>query len=86
MTVSYRVESGIFFLFETKLTLFKPEQDRKSHESRPDSWLHLSILNMIGDLYQWRKQKKNLTQVGKLDTCDAVIDPVSERLFFKLKN
>ena len=37
MTVSYRVESGMFFLFETKLTLFKPEQDRKSHESRPDS-------------------------------------------------
>ena len=52
MTVSFRVQSGMFFLFKTKLNLFKPEQDRKSHESRPDRWLNLSILNMIGDLYQ----------------------------------
>ena len=71
MTVSYRVQSGMFFLFETKLNLFKPEQDRKSHESRPDRWLHLSIVNMIGDLYQSRKQKK-ITQMGKSDKCDVV--------------
>jgi len=65
MTVSYRFQSGMFSLFETKLNLFKPEQVQKSHESRPDSWLHLSILNMIGDLYQSRKQKKNYT-TGKI--------------------
>ena len=76
MTISSRVQSGMFFfLFETKLTLFKPEQDRKSHESRPDRF---SAVNRIGDLYQSRKQKKNLTQMGKLDKCDALIDPVSE--------
>ena len=70
MTVSYRVESGMFSLFETeKLNLFKPKQDRKSHESRPDTWFLLFILNMIGELYQSRKQKKKKA---------VVIDPVSE--------
>lgn len=82
MTVSYRVQSGMFSLFETeKLNLFKPKQDRKSHESRPDTWLLLFVLNMIGELYQSRKQKKKkkkLTHMGKLDKCDVVIDPVSE--------
>ena len=75
MTVSYRVQSCMFSLFETKLNLFKPEQDRKSHASRPDRF---SAVNRIGDLYQSRKQKKNLTHMGKLDKCDALIDPVSE--------
>lgn len=70
MTVSYRVQSGMFSLFETgKLNLFKPKQDRKSHESRPDTWLLLFILNMIGELYQSRKQQKKKA---------VVIDPVSE--------
>ena len=81
MTVPYRVQSGMFSLLETeKLNLFKPKQDRKSHESRPDTWLLLFILNMIGELYQSRKQKKKkkLTHMGKLDKCDVVIDPVSE--------
>lgn len=59
MTVSYRVQSGMFSSFETeKLNLFKPKQDRKSHESGPDTWLLLFVLNMIGELYQSRKQKK----------------------------
>ena len=42
---------------------------------------------MIGDLYQSRKQKIIIiiTQMGKSDKCDVVIDPVSDRLF-KLKN
>ena len=56
MTISSRVQSGMFFfLFETKLTLFKPERDWKSHESRPDRF---SAVNRIGGLYQSRKQKK----------------------------
>lgn len=63
MTVSYRVQSCMFSLFETKLNLFKPEQDRKSHASRPDRF---SAVNRIGDLYQSRKQKKKSDTHGKI--------------------